>query len=174
MVDLRQRLGFTRKPLGEVRIRRLVGSQNLEGDQPPQRLLARLVDRSHPAVTDQLHDLQLREHGRQGFHGGRRPGRRRFTPRPSSPGHLFEQTRRTQAPSHGGFHRSTAAWTRRIGSNLIHGHISPQHFAGTNWAFLPIPEESGPAGNAIFNILADTGVVVVWRVGLQARKLESR
>lgn len=56
-----QRAGFAREAFGKRRIGTDLRRQDLYRHQPIQPRLARLVNRTHPAFTQQLDDLKLRK-----------------------------------------------------------------------------------------------------------------
>src|SRR5262249_30560156 len=61
MVELRERAGLAREALGERGIAASGGRQYLERYRAIESLLPRSVHRAHPALPDQLNNLQLRK-----------------------------------------------------------------------------------------------------------------
>jgi hypothetical protein len=63
MTEPRQSLGLAGEAFGEGRVVPDTGRQNLEGDDPVQFLLARLIDRAHAAPANQAEQVELGEQG---------------------------------------------------------------------------------------------------------------
>ncbi len=61
MIEPSECFGFVRESLGKLRIGHPLGREKFQRDQPAQRLLPRLIDRAHPAATEELNDFQLRK-----------------------------------------------------------------------------------------------------------------
>jgi hypothetical protein len=84
VAELGQGLALPREPLGEAGVGRVLGGEDLERHEPGERLLAGLVDGPHPAVADELDQLQVREvRGQLAHRPGGPTARRRSCPRRS-------------------------------------------------------------------------------------------
>ena len=83
VLKAREGARLAREALGEARVARDGGRQNLERDQSVEPRLPRLVDGAHAALADQFEDLELRKERAQVVYCRRRessPGR--WTPGP--------------------------------------------------------------------------------------------
>ena len=121
MTDFGKHLPLAREPLREVRILRVLRSQNLQRHKPPQRFLSRFVDGTHASLPDQLNDLKLRKRAGQFCDGWRSPRHRGKAIGSRSERCLLQQTRRTNSIRDRRFQISAATRAFRI-SYFRHGH----------------------------------------------------
>ena len=126
MIEFRESLSFPRESFGEAGVRRMPRSQDLERHEPTERFLARLVDRTHPALADEFDDLQLRK-GRGEIANGRRSPRligKTIGPRPQC--NLLEKACRAEAAGNGCCRRRSASRTFRSDRRVGHESMLPQ------------------------------------------------
>ena len=111
MVEFRKSLSFPREPFGEAGIRRLPWRQNLERHETAERFLASLVDRAHPAATNEFDDLQLGKGRCEVANGRRSPRLIGETVGPGPQCNLLEKACRAEATGNGCCRRRTASRT---------------------------------------------------------------